>query len=249
MGRQQSGSLMFFSPVWRPATDAGYRCGDRPVVEVNVAAQTILCFGDSNTYGYVVETGGRFPRDVRWPGVLQGVLGGEYVVIEEGLPGRTSNWDDPFGAGLNGRPYLGPCLASHAPVDLVVVMLGTNDLKRYFRVKAPEIALGVGALVDVALYSGCGPAGQSPAVLIVTPPPLGKATKRSLLWGFGKARKESLRLAEHYATVAELRECPVFDAATVASVDPADGVHLDADSHKRLGTALADEVRRILGTS
>ncbi|MGA9596537.1 MAG: SGNH/GDSL hydrolase family protein [Acidimicrobiia bacterium] len=214
-----------------------------------MSTRTVLCYGDSNTYGYVVDSGGRFPRDVRWPGVLQQALGSGFVVIEEGLPGRTSNWDDPFGAGLNGRSYLGPCLASHSPVDLVVIMLGTNDLKRYFRVKAPEIALGVGALVDIALSSGCGPAGQAPAVLIVAPPPLGKATRRSLLWGFGKARNESLHLAEHYTTLGELRDCPVFDAGTVASVDAADGVHLDAESHKRLGAALAAEIRRVLGAS
>jgi lysophospholipase L1-like esterase len=208
--------------------------------------RTVLCYGDSNTHGHDPETGDRFPREVRWPGVLQHVLGEEYVVIEEGLGGRTSNWDDPFSAGRNGRAYLPPCLASHAPIDLVVIMLGTNDLKRYFRVDASEIALGVGALVEIAHYSGCGPEGQAPAVLIVAPVPLGEATKRSMLWGLGKARDESEKLAEQYGTLGELWGCEVFDAGTVASVDPADGVHLDAEAHKNLGEALADEVRRIL---
>jgi lysophospholipase L1-like esterase len=211
-------------------------------------ARTVLCYGDSNTHGFVAETLGRFPRDVRWPGVTQGALGDDFVVIEEGLSGRTTTWDDPFGVGLNGRPYLGPCLKSHAPIDLVIIMLGTNDLKRYFGVNAPEIALGVGSLVDIALHSGAGPDGGAPQVLIVAPVPLGEATKLSSLWGFGAARQESMRMVEHYETLAKVYDCPMFDAATVASVNPVDGVHLDADSHRSLGTALADQVRIILGT-
>ena len=178
---------------------------------------------------------------------MQRALGDGYHIIEEGLGGRTSNWDDPFSEGRNGRSYLAPCLASHAPIDLVVIMLGTNDLKQYFRAKAFEVALGVGSLVEVVLGSGSGPEGQAPAVLIVAPAPLGTATRRSLLWGFGKARKKSLKLAEHYWTLGELWNCPVFDAGTVASADPADGVHLDAGSHESLGSALAVEVHRILG--
>lgn len=208
--------------------------------------QTILCYGDSNTYGYVAETTGRFPRDIRWPGVLEQTLKQGFVVIEEGLPGRTTNWDDPFDVGRNGRTYLLPCLLSHAPIDLVVFMLGTNDLKRYFHVTAPEIALGVGTLAEMARCSGSGPAGEPPAVLIVTPAPLGEATKRSGLWGFGAAREESEQMAGHYGTLAETRGYPIFDAGTVASASPVDGVHLDADSHRRLGIALASEVRGLV---
>lgn len=208
--------------------------------------RTVLCYGDSNTYGHEAETAGRFPREVRWPGVLQQALGDEFVVIEEGLGGRTANSDDPFEVGRNGRSYLVPCLASHAPLDLVIIMLGTNDLKHYFKLTANEIALGVGSLVDIALHSGSGPQGLSPAVMVVAPAPLGDATRRSVLWGFGKARDESLQLGEHYSTLAEIRGCAMFDAGTVASVDPTDGVHLDAEAHQSLGTALAIEVRRIL---
>lgn len=209
--------------------------------------RTILCYGDSNTYGYMAGSAGRFPREVRWPGAMHAELGSAFVVIEEGLPGRTTNWDDPFDVGRNGRPYLLPCLASHAPIDLVIIMLGTNDLKRYFNVSANEIALGVGALVEITVHSGCGPDGQAPAVLIVAPVPLGEATKRSELWGFGDAGKKSEELAGHYATLAEGWGCPMFDAGAVASVDPIDGAHLDAESHKALGAALAVEVRRTMG--
>ena len=105
---------------------------------------TIVCYGDSNTHGFDAATMGRFPRDVRWPGVLAAELGGIAEVIEEGLNGRTTIWDDPYLDGRNGRTYLLPCLRSHAPVDVLVLMLGTNDLKSIFGRSAAEIAAGAG---------------------------------------------------------------------------------------------------------
>ena len=92
----------------------------------------ILCFGDSNTWGYDPATGERFDEQTRWTGVLQAALGGDYTVIEEGLNGRTTVWDDPIEGHKNGHEYLVPCLETHRPLDLVVLMLGTNDLKRRF---------------------------------------------------------------------------------------------------------------------
>ena len=102
----------------------------------------VVCYGDSNTYGYDAATGGRFPKAVRWPGVLAAELAGSAEVIEEGLNGRTTIWDDPYLEGRNGRTYLLPCLRSHAPVDVLVLMLGTNDLKTIFGRSAGEIAAG-----------------------------------------------------------------------------------------------------------
>ena len=122
-----------------------------------VGVFTIVCYGDSNTHGAHPVTGGRWPRDVRWPGVLAADVADLADVVEEGLSGRTTLWDDPFMDGRNGQPYLLPCLRSHAPVDLVVLMLGTNDLKTIFGRQAHEIALGAGTLADMALGSGHGP--------------------------------------------------------------------------------------------
>ena len=102
--------------------------------------KSILCYGDSNTWGYDPQTRSRFPHDVRWTGVLASSLGTGYRVVEEGLNGRTTRWDDPIEAGRNGLTFLQPCLESHLPLDLVIVMLGTNDLKQRFGLSASDIA-------------------------------------------------------------------------------------------------------------
>lgn len=206
----------------------------------------VVCFGDSNTYGYDATTTRRHPRAVRWPGVLAAELGSGIEVIEEGLNGRTTLWDDPFEDGRNGRAYLLPCLRSHAPVDVVVIMLGTNDTKTIFGRSAPEIASGAAALVDLALGSGTGPDGVAPRVLLVCPPPPGEVTERSELWGFGEARAKGERMPALYRTVASMAGAAFLDAGELVSVDPADGVHLTPESHATLGRAVAEAVRALL---
>ncbi len=187
-----------------------------------------------------------FARDARWPGVLAAELGVAADVVEEGLNGRTTIWDDPYLDGRNGRPYLLPCLRSHAPVDVLVLMLGTNDLKSIFGRTAAEIAAGASALVEQALTSGTGPDGRPPGVLLVAPPPLGGRTATSELWGFGEARARSQQFAALYRTAAELRGVSFLDAGPVATVDPADGVHLTVAGQAALGRAVAEAVRALL---
>jgi lysophospholipase L1-like esterase len=208
---------------------------------------TILCYGDSNTHGADPATLDRFPRDVRWPGVLAAALGGVAHVVEEGLNGRTTVWDDPFMDFRNGKPYLLPCLRSHAPVDVLVLMLGTNDLKSIFGRSAQEITAGAGALVDIAVASATGPDGTAPAVLLVAPPRLGETTDRSELWGFGEARAKASDLSRLYRNMALLKEVAFLDGAALVAGDPADGVHLNAGDHEVLGRAIAAAVREMLG--
>ncbi len=206
----------------------------------------IVCFGDSNTYGFDPSTYARFPRAVRWPGVLAAELGDEAEVIEEGLNGRTTIWDDPYLDGRNGRTYLLPCLRSHAPVDVLVIMLGTNDTKTIFGRSAAEIAAGVRALVDDALASGCGADGGAPRVLLIAPPGPGEVTERSEVWGFGEAKAKGERMPALYRTVAAMAGVAFLDASVVAGVDPADGVHLAPEGHATLGRAVAAAVRGLL---
>jgi lysophospholipase L1-like esterase len=207
--------------------------------------RTIVCFGDSNTHGANPDqsVGGRLPREVRWPGVMRAALGEGYEVIEEGLNGRCTVWDIPIEPGRNSLTYLAPCLLSHRPVDLVIIMLGTNDTKRIYGMTASEIACGASALVDVAEGTLSGPDGTPPRVLLVAPVPLGEVTAHAELWGFGASREESRRLAGLYRLVAEGQGVGFFDAGSVAQVSPLDGVHLDPAAHASLGAAMADAVR------
>jgi len=217
------------------------------VIEAHaVDLPVVVCYGDSNTHGADGPTGRRHPRDVRWPGVVARALAGRAQVVEEGLGGRTTIWDEPFSPGRDGRAYLLPCLQSHQPIAVLVIMLGTNDLKAIFRLGAPEIAAGAGSLVDLALASPTGPDGGPPAVLLVAPVPLGPLTIASELWGFGAARETSARLAPYYREVAAQTGAAFLDAGALVATDPSDGVHLDARAHGVLGAAIAGAVARLL---
>ncbi len=116
----------------------------------------VLCFGDSNTWGYDPVTRERFPGNVRWTGVLQAALGPGFRVIEEGLNGRTTVWEDPIEGDKMGKRHLPVCLASHAPLDLVIMMLGTNDTKKRYSAPSTDIAAGVGVLLDIVARSAAG---------------------------------------------------------------------------------------------
>jgi lysophospholipase L1-like esterase len=205
--------------------------------------RTIVCFGDSNTHGAAPDGSGRLPRDVRWPGVMRATLGDGYEVIEEGLGGRATVFDSPLAPHRNGSAYLTPCLLSHEPVDLVIIMLGTNDVKSGYGRDASAIAVGAGVLVDQARASLAGPGGTPPRVLLVSPVPLTEVTRRSEVWGFGSSIEPSQQLARMYEIIAEGRGVGFFDAGSVAAVSPLDGVHLDEAAHASLGAAMADAVR------
>jgi lysophospholipase L1-like esterase len=207
----------------------------------------VLCYGDSNTWGCVPLVGGeapnRFGADERWPGVLRRELGGDYWVVEEGLNGRTTVWDDGLEPYRNGRDLLLPVLRSHQPLDLTIVMLGTNDLKQRFNVRAAEIAEGAGVLVDVVAASSCGPDGGDPRVLLVCPPPLGRLTR--FADEFEGGREKSRELADEYAAVAEARACAFLDAGAHISSSDTDGIHFDREAHATLGTVIAEMVSHL----
>jgi lysophospholipase L1-like esterase len=206
--------------------------------------KTILCFGDSNTWGYNPVTQARYPRDERWPGVLRRELGDGYLVIEEGLNGRTTVWDDPIEGYKNGKEYMIPCLETHRPIDLVIIMLGTNDLKMRFSLPAYDIAEGAGVLVDVVLKSEAGPGDGVPKILLIAPPPLGELSDFAETFEGGRAK--SKKLAEHFRRVAEERDCPLLDASEVIISSDIDGVHFDPGEHRKLGVAVAGRVKQLL---
>lgn len=210
--------------------------------------KTVLALGDSLTWGADAETGGRHPYDDRWPSVLERQLGGEARVIAEGLSGRTTSMDDHASlADLNGARALPMLLATHTPIDLVVIMLGTNDLKPHLCGKALGAALGMRRLVQIVATYPFGPGEPHPGVLLVAPPIITASAQPGTLDCFVGAAPESLALARLYRDVAGEQACGYFDASTVARPTPVDGVHLDADNTRAIGLALAPMVRTMLG--
>lgn len=205
----------------------------------------VLCYGDSNTWGYNPVTQERFDKHERWTGQLSRMLGNDYDVIEEGLNGRTTVWDDPIEGYRNGRGYLIPCLESHKPLDLVIILLGLNDLKRRFSVSAFDVAEGAGVLVQIVQKSNAGMMGGAPQVLLMAPPPVGKLTAFAEL--FEGAEAKSHKLAEHYRRVAVELKCHFLDTSTVIFSSDLDGIHFEQSEHARLGQAVAVKVREIIG--
>lgn len=206
--------------------------------------KTILCYGDSNTYGYVPETGLRYPRNVRWTGVLQELLGEEYSVIEEGCNGRTTIFDDPLEGWKNGRDYLKPCLNSHKPVDIVIMMLGSNDLKRCFHASAEDIAAGAEILVkDIIEFTG-NKQGFVPRIILVSPPEIGEDIRSSAFYGsFDEdAILRSRAFSAYFRKVALANECEFVDAAEHIKPSTVDSLHLTAEGHRRLAEVLRDKI-------
>jgi lysophospholipase L1-like esterase len=213
----------------------------------------VLCFGDSLTWGWVPVDGGgvptrRYPRDVRWTGVLADRLGDDYDVIEEGLNARTTTADDPFDPRLNGSAYLPTCLASHLPLDLGILMLGTNDAVRYLDLTAVDIARGMGVLVTQVLTSagGVGNVYPAPKTLVVAPPPLGDVAHPWFKLTFDGAHEKIAQLPEAYRALASFLQVEFFDAGTVVTTTGVDGIHLTEEGNRDLGAALADRVAQLV---
>lgn len=190
--------------------------------------KTIVLFGDSNTWGYVPGSmGQRFPRDARWPVRLATALGETAEVIAEGLSGRMATIEHPAAEGRNGLPYLVPCLHSHAPVDLVVIFLGTNDVA--FLTDPLMVAWSVGRLVQVARGSGAGPDRSAPQVLVVCPPPF-----------------RGHDLGPSFRETCAALDCELLELETVTRYSPVDDEHLDEAGHVALAAALEERISALL---
>ena len=202
----------------------------------------IVCFGDSNTHGYCAENNGRFDETQRWTCLLQKGLGDDYLVLEEGLSGRTTCFTDPIHEGLNGLDYIYPCLMSHEPVDLLIIMLGTNDTKERFGSSAACIALGLKRLIAKAIATTDCWRDRKPNILVVTPQNIGREyadTEVAQTMGRGCAKK-SEELAAQYEQIAKMMGCHYLDANQAVSAGPnhVDFMHLTEDGHRQLAQAL-----------
>ncbi|MDO4741111.1 MAG: GDSL-type esterase/lipase family protein, partial [Eubacteriales bacterium] len=215
----------------------------------------ILCFGDSNTWGTIgywenspLPTS-RFDRAHRWTGVLQAELGPDFEIIEEGLGGRSTIYSKPGFEWKSGESYLVPCMHSHRPIDLIVIMLGTNDLQISKTIAEEDLPAGISRLVDlVQAYPNTGRESVTPKILLLPPIEVRPSAPGGRTEVFDKFRREigqrlSLLMPEVYAQVAREKGCFFFNTQSVAQPGRADGVHMDPASHIRLGKSLAAYIR------
>ena len=209
----------------------------------------IVCFGDSNTHGYNSKTMGRFSEEERWTKLLGKNLGENYDVVEEGLEGRTACFEDPLFEGLCGFNYLYPCLMTHKPIDLLIIMLGTNDVKSRFSATPENVAKGMERLVQKALDTTVA-FRNKPNVLLVCPPPIEQGYQETAVFGEMGDRcvEKSKALAPLYKEVAKLKGVHFLDAGSIEGVDmyPYDHMHLSLDAHKNLADYLAKLIPELI---
>lgn len=211
-----------------------------------MSERVVLTYGDSNTHGTMpmatLEAMGRFGPAERWPGVLAAELGAGWRVVEEGLPGRTTVHPDPVeGVHKDGLALLPGILESHRPLDFVVFMLGTNDLKQRFAVPPVDIGESVSRLVHYTRHSYTGPEEAQPKILLVAPPPVLEAACFAEMFAGGAVKSQAF--AATYAGVARRHGCGFLDAGGVIVSSPLDGIHFEASEHAKLGAAVAAALR------
>ena len=209
----------------------------------------IVCFGDSNTHGYCADptdtetNSDRFSENERWTCLLQKALGEEYYVIEEGLSGRTTVFDDPLHEKMSGLDSIFSCLMSHEPVDLLIIMLGTNDCKERFGANAAAIAVGLQRLILKAKTVPAWSCGK-PNILVISPPWMREGFHDEVM-GLCCVEKSPL-LAKYFAPLAEANECAFLDAEGIAEFNPVDFTHLSKKGHAQLAEKLAELVPTLL---
>jgi lysophospholipase L1-like esterase len=214
--------------------------------------QHILVYGDSLTWGIVPNTRHRLPFNERWPGVIENELnelGHNVRLIEDCLNGRRTVWEDPFKPGRNGLAGLGQRMEMHSPLALVILMLGTNDFQfSHPYNNAWSAAQGIAALVNEIRKAPIEPGMPVPPVLVVCPPPI-SSPQGVLADKFSGAEGRCAGLADAYRAISSDLGCHFFDAASVTTSSRVDGIHLDADQHLALGSALVGVVAEIVAAS
>ena len=208
----------------------------------------VLCYGDSNTWGFTPITGERYDENTRWPKVCQQLLGSEYEILEDGLNGRTTVFDRPWSDHRNGLDALGYSLLAQMPLDLVVVFLGTNDLSMVPMLRAVN---GIDELMrhivnaDYIYRNGSGIFRNGPKVLMIAPMPYHPCIDSMPNAPACGKYQDSLRFAECFRPVAEQYGAAFLDAGQLVQPSPLDGVHLTPEGHRVLGRAVAEKIKEI----
>jgi len=204
----------------------------------------VLVYGDSLSWGFIPGERKRLPFEQRWPGVVDGLLDGVRVA-ENCLNGRRTAFEDPFKPGRRGLDGFEQTMEIHSPLDLLILMLGSNDFQSMHAHNATHAASGIEALVKAARRAPLEPGIAAPKILIVAPPPVFEP-KGFVEAKFAGAGERCAGLAAEYQRVADDLDCAFFDAGSVVAVSPVDGVHLDAEAQGKLGRALAPVVEGLV---
>ena len=209
--------------------------------------KTILAFGDSITWGFEAETFKRHAFEDRWPNALGAKLGPNYRLIAEGLNGRTTVHDDNLvDEQRNGVKALPMLLSSHQPLDLVIIALGTNDLKHPWWSRASDAKRGVQRLVEITQRFDYGVDMRTPKILVIAPPAVIHTNNADFDKMFSHGIKESQKFGDEYKLLEKSHGITVFEAAKIVEADPRDGIHLGAANTRKLGESLAPLVRELL---
>ncbi|MBC7284757.1 SGNH/GDSL hydrolase family protein [Hoeflea sp.] len=210
--------------------------------------KTVLCYGDSLTWGYDPETVWRHALEDRWPSALAASLGDGVQVVADGLNGRTTAFDDHTAdCDRNGARTLPTVLHTHAPLDLVILMLGTNDMKPVVAGTAHAASKGMRRLIDLVRLHAWPVEQEVPQILVVAPPPLVETADPDFAAMFEGGVDQSAMLASFYADLADDSGAGFFDAGSVAGCSSIDGVHMNAENTRALGRGLAPVARLLLG--
>ncbi|MBO6894061.1 MAG: SGNH/GDSL hydrolase family protein [Roseibium sp.] len=209
---------------------------------------SVVCFGDSLTWGFNPIDKSRYGHSVRWTRLLQKELGERFHVVEEGVNGRTTVFEDPVRGDKNGLEHLATVRKTHMPIDVLIIMLGTNDLQDRFSMSADAIGKAMGRLVFSAIQPTDDVEGRAPRVLLMAPPPLGDFTGKEFEGVYSNAHggAQSRLLAGVYSQLAQDYGVAFFDAGTVISTSEIDAIHFEAAPQADLAKAVADKVRKLL---
>ncbi len=204
-------------------------------------ATKILCYGDSNTWGYVPKSKSRYPVHTRWTGQLQVRLGPDYWVIEEGLNSRTTDLEDPTKSGRNGLTFLRPCLESHNPIDIVVMMLGTNDMKERFHREPADIAKAIERLINEIKATALNQNSETPQILLVSPPFVDGSVE-GVNEKYRGADEKSHQLAPLYEQIARKHSLEFLDIALYVQPSKKDGYHFEPDGHSTMAQVVFEKI-------
>lgn len=214
--------------------------------------KNILVFGDSNTWGYNPHNKNpfapyeRWGECIRWTNVMQNLLGSAYYVMADGLCGRTASAKDDIEDYTCGKEQIIPSMRSHSPLDLLIIMLGSNDLKARYGYTAFDVANSVGMVVEKALQAPDAFRNSKPSILLLCPPPLENLDRSFFAFEFSGSEQKSKDMAQFFEIMAAKYRVHYMNTGDFVRFSDVDGLHFESDQHLNLAEAVATKVKEIL---